>query len=218
VGAVGDALFVLGGEICDDNGANNSNTSTVLKFNSIQSTWSQVAPMPEASFDHAALAVGNFIFVFGGEDDEGHRNSVYKYDTEADVWTTLTPMPYWAAGHSANLVNGIIYSVGSGRNSFGFVSYDPTLDTWSTHGPTVHSYWLGSSYVVNGVLHAVGGYNNASIVERYNEASDTWTAMANMLQGRRRFGTVTIRSTGLAADMDLFDSLIAQAARASLQI
>jgi hypothetical protein len=40
--------------------------ATVLKYDSTQGTWTQVAPMPEARYDAAGCAVGSDIFVFGG--------------------------------------------------------------------------------------------------------------------------------------------------------
>jgi kelch-like protein 8 len=177
--------------------------------------------MPYGNSNHAACAVGRFIFVFGGAEDEGSLDSVFKYDTETNIWTTLAPMPRAGSGHSASLVNGIIYIVGfleMNDDSYEILSFDPGSEAWSTLGPTAHSYWLGSSFVANGYLYAIGGYPNNSNVERYDAATDTWTTSAHMHHGRRRFGAVTIRSTGPAADMDLFDSLIAKAARTSLQI
>jgi hypothetical protein len=50
-------------------------------------------------------------------------------------------------------------------------------------------------------------------VERYDAASDTWYFVANMLEGRVFFSAVTIGSASPAEEQDLFDSLIAKAAR-----
>jgi N-acetylneuraminic acid mutarotase len=61
--AVGSAMYVLGGSV---DGARV--TDSVLKFDSTQGTWRQVAPMPEPSNALAACAVGSDIFVFGGND------------------------------------------------------------------------------------------------------------------------------------------------------
>jgi N-acetylneuraminic acid mutarotase len=40
--------------------------ASVLKFDSMQNVWSEVAPMPESRSAFAACAVGSDIFVFGG--------------------------------------------------------------------------------------------------------------------------------------------------------
>jgi hypothetical protein len=53
-------------------------------------------------------------------------------------------------------------------------------------------------------------------VERYDVTSNTWTFMADLLEGRRFLGAVTIGSAGPAEEQDLFDSLIAKAGRGGL--
>jgi hypothetical protein len=53
-------------------------------------------------------------------------------------------------------------------------------------------------------------------VERYDVATDTWTAVADTLEGRNSFSTVTIGSAGPAKEQDLFDSLIDKASRRQL--
>jgi hypothetical protein len=50
-------------------------------------------------------------------------------------------------------------------------------------------------------------------VERYDVATDAWTAVADMLEDRIGFGSVTIGSAAPAEEQDLLDLLIAKAAR-----
>jgi hypothetical protein len=70
--------------------------------------------------------------------------------------------------------------------------------------------------VLGGILYAAGGdigsiLGTTASVERYNVATDTWTAVANMLEGRCAFCSVTIGSAGPAEEENLFDKLIAAA-------
>jgi hypothetical protein len=59
--AVGSAIYVIGG--FDGGGI-----ASVLKFDSAQDTWSEVAPVPDVEFyAFAACAVGSDNFVFGGQ-------------------------------------------------------------------------------------------------------------------------------------------------------
>jgi hypothetical protein len=50
-------------------------------------------------------------------------------------------------------------------------------------------------------------------VERYDAGTDTWTAVADMLEGRRHCGAVTIPAARHAEEQNLFDALIAKATR-----
>jgi hypothetical protein len=61
-------------------------------------------------------------------------------------------------------------------------------------------------------LYAAGGERSSnSSVYRYDAVTNTWTAAADMLEGRRGLGAVTIGSAGPADEQDLFDALIVKA-------
>jgi outer membrane protein assembly factor BamB len=185
----------------------------VLKFDSTQGTWSEVTPMPAASYIFAACAVGSDIYVFGGC-DERHRaqTSVFKFDTEADKWTTLAPMSRASSGHTATVMDGLVYIVGVGNSERAVLCFDPLSGAWNTlESTSSSSRKFGASFVANGCLYVAGGAGRNSSVERYDVASDTWTAVADMLEGRRYFSAITIGSAGPAEVQDLFDSLIAKA-------
>jgi N-acetylneuraminic acid mutarotase len=106
---MGSAIYVLGGVDAS------AVTGSVLKFDSTQGTWSQVAPMPAARFVFAACAINGVIYVFGGFDSEigAVQSSVSKYDTVSNEWSTLAPMPYVCKCHSAQVLDGLVYIVGA---------------------------------------------------------------------------------------------------------
>jgi N-acetylneuraminic acid mutarotase len=196
-------MYVLGGL-----------TASVLKFDSVQDSWTEVAPMPEMRYAFAACAVGNDIYVFGGGGNglRGGRASVFKFGTEADTWSTLTPMPHACANRIASLLDGLVYIVGAGTNYRGVLRFDPASDAWSTLADTSSSRIGSTPFVVGGSLFTAGAAgNDTSLVERYDVASDTWTAMANMLEGRCYHKAVTFGSVATTEKQDFFDSLIAKA-------
>jgi N-acetylneuraminic acid mutarotase len=212
--AVGSAMYVLGGL------ASGGETilASVLKFDSTKGTWSLIESMPEARQAHAACAIGSDIYVFGGRSDLGLRRSLFKYDTETDTWSTLEPMPLACAYHSIGVLDGDqVYIVGAGDNGKGVLRFDTACSVWSTLGATSDSKCGSASFVVGGYIYVIGGMDNpSSSMERYDVATDTRTAMADMLEGRKYFKVVTIGSPDTAEDEDLFDSLIAKAARRTL--
>jgi hypothetical protein len=125
-------------------------------------------------------------------------------------------MPDAEYGHSAIELGGIIYIVGAGEDSYGLLRYDPVSGAWSTLAPLIQGCYKGASFVLGGCLYAAGGEGTESKVQRYDVIANTWTEVAGMLDGRCETGAVTIRSTNPAREQDLFDSLIAKAARRDL--
>jgi hypothetical protein len=210
--AVGSAMYVLGGLTYGI--VRNIASASVLKFDSIQGTWSEVAPMPHARFAHAACVSGSDIYVFGGCDANIYQyGSVLKYNTIADAWTTLAPMPSLCMYHDAITLDGQIYIMGMGDNEGEAFLFDPDSGVWSNLAPTLSSKSQGSFFVLDGRVYAAGGDANSSSVERYDVGADAWMAVADLLKGRRQFGAVTITAAGPAEEQNLFDALIAKATR-----
>jgi N-acetylneuraminic acid mutarotase len=150
--------------------------------------------------------------MFGGAGG-GNAASVFKFETEANEWSTLAPMPYASLCMAASALNGMVYIVGLGDSQREVLRFDPVSEVWSTLSPTSIRRGDGASFVVGGSLYVAGGMGSFSSVERYDAVSNTWTAMADMLEGHRNCCAVTIGSAGPAEEVDLFDSLIAKAAR-----
>jgi hypothetical protein len=212
--AVGSAIYVLGGHSVGP-------IANVLKFDSTQGTWSEVAPMPQARDSLAVCMVGSDIYVPGdfGQDDEifGDQVSVLKFDTVANVWSTVAPTPVACSSHSVSVLRGLVYVVGAGREGQNVLRFDPANDVWITLAPTLTAKFEGCSFVLDGCLYAVGGSHRFLVprvpatVERYDVVKNTWTSVADMLQDRLAFGAVTIRSAVSFEEQNLFDSLIADA-------
>jgi N-acetylneuraminic acid mutarotase len=209
--AVGPAIYVLGGHASIES----QDLASMLKFDSTQGTWSTVAPMPAPRRCHAACVIGSDIYVFGGSLRFEDQSSIFKYDTVSNTWSTLAPMPLPCADHSVSVLGGNqLYIVGAGDDAKGVLRFDTASGVWSSLGPTLNEKCGSATFVLGGCLYVVDGGYFLTSVERYDVATDTWTAVANMLEeGRLNFCVVTIGSAEPAEEQDLFDSLIAKAAR-----
>jgi hypothetical protein len=205
---VGLAIYVLGGY------DGRVVMASVLKFDSIRDTWSEIAPLPQARFGVAACVIGSDLFVLGGYSaaDGGRQASVYKLNTVTNEFSTLAPMPVGCAGHSVSVLDGMIYIVGAGASGKGVLR---SSDVYTTLTPTLTGRRTGCSFVLAGCLYAAGGSRSPSSVERYDVASNTWTSVADMLQAHVYPCAVT---TGPAEEQDLFDSLITKASKRCTEI
>jgi hypothetical protein len=201
-------MYVLGGD------TNDGVTASVLKLDSVQGSWSEVAPMPAPRGGFSSCAYMNDIYVFGGYNDGGEdQTSVFKFDTEAGEWSTQAPMPTKCVFNTASQIGGQVYIIGASEGWRKVLRFDIATSAWSNLAPTSMSRIFGVSFVLNDCLHATGGGDarTRASVERYDAANNTWTPVANMLEGRRFFRAVCIGSQGPAEEQDLFDSLIAKA-------
>jgi hypothetical protein len=212
--AVGSAMYVLGGvEGAPARPHMFLSTRSVLKFESIDKTWSMVAQLPPllGSINVAAV-LGLNIFVFSGEIDAiGH---IFKYDTGSDVWTPLmlkaTPRNYYY--DNAVALHASIYLVGRRYNKqIGFplfTRFDVITCLFKELAPPTEIDCR--LFLVDGCIYAAGGWKYSSRVQRYNIRVDAWSEVACMGEGRRGFAHVTIPAMGLIEKPDLFDALCAR--------
>jgi hypothetical protein len=210
--AVGSAMYVISGHAK----TGSPDLASVLKFDSMEGAWIVVESMPEPRRLHAACAIGSDIYVFGGSFLFEDQISVFKFDTETSTWSTLEPMPL-VCSHSVSVLHGnLAYIVGAGDDGNGVLRFDTASGIWSTLGPTSDDKCVSATFVLGGCLYVVGGESTTNLlsrVERYDVATDTWVAVADMLESRAGFCVVTCGSAESAEGQDLFDSLIAKAAR-----
>ena len=70
--------------------------------------------MPTARGGIAAIALGERLFVFGGEESARTLAQTEAYDPVTDQWMTMTPMPTARHGLGAAAVGGKIYVISGG--------------------------------------------------------------------------------------------------------
>lgn len=137
--------------------------------------WTARAPLPEAVFYHAGVAVNGHLFVLGGfhyTDADGMvvSNTVYRAAAGADgsvgAWQTATALPEAVFFPSAAVWNGRIYVTG-GWNGAALVNrvYSAAVNADGSLGPWVAQKSLPEAVythaaVSNGTLYVLGGTVN----------------------------------------------------------
>jgi hypothetical protein len=137
-------------------------------------------------------AIGSDIYIFGGHLHLRLHATVFKFDTEANDWSTLAPMPLACYGHSASVLDGQPYIIGTEDDYRGVLRIDPASGVWSTLAQTSIKRKDCACFVIDEFLCAAGGRDLPLSVERYDVTNNTWEAVADMIEGRRYFGSVTI--------------------------
>ena len=180
---------------------------TMIRYTPETDSWSEMASMPGARCLFGACVLGRDIFVVGGVDESIDPSStVYRYSVDANHWDTVAPLPEAADGLGVCALDGMMYAAGGLDDSGGLSSmhrYDPTSDSWAPLAPMTKARWKFAFFVVGGCIYAA----DADSAEMYNPSSDSWSAVSRM-------NNTHWSACGVTLEVDVFDTMIAQAARA----
>lgn len=138
----GRFLYVLGG--WNGSACVSAVRRTTIGADGSLSGWISVTSLPEVLAQHAAVVVGNRIYVIGGQNSTAVHNKVYMTTILADGtlsgWTSITALPQALDRLSAVAFNGFFYVTGgSSSNStaldtvyYSRINSNGTLAGWQT--------------------------------------------------------------------------------------
>lgn len=109
--------------------------ATVERYDPSAALWHQVAEMPTARYNHAAVAFGGHIYIFGGSDVNDDPLAVAeRYSPATGAWEVLPAMPAPRKEGAAVVRGDFIYVLGgedSDYNASAMVTrYDPATNVW----------------------------------------------------------------------------------------
>lgn len=176
-------------------------------------TWGGFDPLPAARKNMGVVAVGNTLYVVGGDDASGPTSSVLAYDTglrdqsvagKIAQWATKAPLPEPRASLGVAVLDGKIYAVGGERDGAPIAAasvYDPATDMWSALPPLPEGRTDLAAAAANGKLYVLGGTTVAgtgpqrpglAMVSVYDPATKQWSAAPAMPTARSGLATVTV--------------------------
>lgn len=114
---VDDRLYVIGGRLLGDGipapvaeGLSNFNVNEM--YDPVSDTWTELEKMPSNRSGLASAAIGDYIYVFGGQKVNGTFENNERYDTKNNIWTIEKPVPTPRLGLKAVTVGDDIYVIG----------------------------------------------------------------------------------------------------------
>lgn len=108
---VGGKFWAIGGRLQ----AINSIVTYNEAYDLTAGTWQAgLAPLPSTRAGFAVAALGNEIFVIGGEGNGATFSTNEAYNTATNTWRTLAPMPTARHGIEATVCNGGLYIAAGG--------------------------------------------------------------------------------------------------------
>ncbi|KAF8792322.1 Beta-scruin like protein [Argiope bruennichi] len=130
--------------------------------------WRRCADMKTARASHAMVAVGKYLYVFGGRNSFGSITaSVEMYDTEEDFWVEITRLPRPTMGLSATCVNNDIWILGGITEDKGKIvisdvySFIPSNKSWQVQTPLPGPHAFASCVSSGNAIWVVAGSHSS---------------------------------------------------------
>lgn len=176
----GAAGVVVNGEWVVLGGFDNTSESAfVQRYNPTTNEWHVGAPMPVARSEFDAVALGDLVYIIGGNiiSTTPHSGAaavetmpatlVSVYNPQTEEWQVAAPLPAPRIDFTAVARNGKIYVIGgtdrwiTGSAQRDLFIYDPLRDEW-TLGPILPTARAGlRSAPWANTIFVIGGYDNS---------------------------------------------------------
>ncbi|XP_066576868.1 kelch-like protein 10 [Amia ocellicauda] len=168
--------------------------SSVRKFNPVELTWHEVAPMHSQRCYVSVVVLDGFIYAMGGFDGELRHNTAERYEPETNQWTLIAPMNEQRSDASATTLHGKVYICGGFNGNeclWTSETYSPETNQWTAIAP-MSSRRSGVGVIAyENHVYAVGGFdgtNRLQTVEAYNPLTNSWHLIPSMCSARSNFG------------------------------
>lgn len=194
---VADKIFAIGGK-CSYPKGDPENTAEYYDID--LDIWKPTALVPIKIYRCAATSYTNFIYLFGGVDEEDEElNTVFSYDILADMWTLInTEMLCPRMDFSAITYDDCIYVVGGANSYQNVVSmeiYNPLSNKWQFGKDYPEERKAMAVVLYDDSLHVIGGVRKlgsrmnrrSRLVEsrdlyRYDLLTDEWKREVKLVQ------------------------------------
>jgi len=192
---IDNKIYLIGGR---SDGSSTSDTlltsSEMLVLDIITMEWEQQAiPMTQNRFDSAAVAVGRFIYVFGGvsgKDDNIIHAERFNVDTQQ--WENLPPMSTKRYGCAAVSVGKKIYVLGGqdGTKSLETMEvFNLETEQWEDGPNMMTPRWGCDAVAIGRFIFAIGGEdgttNNLSTAEVLDISKPQWKRLPSTMSTPR---------------------------------
>lgn len=191
-GRAGAAYAALGNDVYILFGRSEKHdvTSTILRYNAAQDTWTTLTTPLTARVHPTALALDGAIYVGLGYaakgiySEDSYLRDFYRYEPVTDTWTQLADYPSGKTVAAISFSDGQYIYAGFGFRGFTheLFRYDPAADKWQEMSTTLKASdfpprAMSPVAATVGGRHFVGtGFRNhvSSFWAEYFPASDSW--------------------------------------------
>ncbi|MCA9073032.1 MAG: hypothetical protein KDA84_29120, partial [Planctomycetaceae bacterium] len=169
--------------------------SHVACFDTAQGSWQSLAPLPEPRSSHDAIVLGDRIYVaggwqlMGGKDSEFHKTALMlDLSAESPQWQELPPPPFRRRALALGTLGGKVYVIGgmqdAGEPTTQVAIFDPQTSEWSS-GPSLNgSPMEGFGPAACSLDEALYVSTYAGNVQRLTEGAESWETVCQLKNPR----------------------------------
>ncbi len=181
------SLLVIGGK-----GAMNNDSDDIYVWDVDKETsegTSKVSSLPGGRHGTTSVVFNNSVFVLGGCDVRGYKDSVFCLNTLRNTWTSMTPMMVKKGFATTFVIGEKIYICGGKADKLFKSVHKYTISTnkWEELSDLPFYLYYSASAIVDDTAYISGGARPTSVctdIIFYNHLIDRWTRQGHMLQGR----------------------------------
>jgi len=179
------------------------NTGTPLtifeRFDPSHDSWSSLQPLPVAFSAAAATAVGDRMWVVGGNSDVANGRQVFSYDIRTRHWRREASLPAPRTNLAVVALGGKIYAIGGldpVRASRTVFAYQLAKHRWTSVAPLPVTLQGMAAVVFHGRIWALGGADRGGAILRstwiYDPHTNRWQAGPKLPAPMETLGVATV--------------------------
>jgi surface protein len=143
-------------------------------------------PLPR--FLSGSSVNGKYIYVFGGETQNGFTNKLYRYNTETDTWIELPGM-LESKQTRGEFIDNKLYVIGgyNGSNSNKIEVFNTDTNNWENEYTMSFSVSANALTVNGNNIYIIGDYSNLDNIDVLNTNDMSFRSLKNNMIDRRHF-------------------------------
>jgi hypothetical protein len=177
VTAGGNGACYLDGYIYIFGSASSTYYKTAYKYSIANKTWTQLTDIPYNFYNGSVVAVGSFIYLFGGD---GANTTAYRYYPAKDTWTQLTTIPF-SFTYGQAVVESDKDTIHLMCGSYHY-TYSISSNSYTQQSNMPHSYFNYFAAVItdDDDIYALGGSSSSYYARVYklSKGSTTWNLLS----------------------------------------
>jgi N-acetylneuraminic acid mutarotase len=169
------AIYVAGGMV----GETGRPLATFQRFLVDEQRWETLSPLPEPVRAAHAAAVGDTIYVVGGQTAQGRSTSAFAYDIPSGEWSRILPVPTSRYNAAVVAYDGRVHVIGGlAREELqDAYAYDPATDTWELQPPLPRPLHAAGAVVFRDEIWVIGGRRGEEVLDEvwiYDPRTERW--------------------------------------------
>ncbi len=158
----------------------------IIDLDDLSVTLGTENPLPR--FLSGSSVNGKYIYVFGGETQNGFTNKLYRYNTETDTWIELPGM-LESKQTRGEFIDNKLYVIGgyNGSSSNKIEVFNTDTNNWENEYTMSFSVSANALTVNGNNIYIIGDYSNLDNIDVLDTNDMSFRSFKNNMIGRRHF-------------------------------